>query len=358
MSDKRVKTISWGIVGCGTVCEVKSGPAFYNCSNSSLIAAMRRDEAKAKDYAKRHSVEKVYTSARELIDDESVDAVYVATPPGGDRIGIAKMVADTKKHVCYMEKPLGRDVNEAKEIVSILQKANVPLYVAYYRRCMPKFVAVKKALDQKKIGNITGVSVTLHQSRHLQKDKSHWHYDKEISGGGLFMDVGCHMLDLVDFFVGPIENATGRAFLSVKDQIVEDNVRGMWEHTCPVDGRRFGGSCVFNFTSGGPRRDEIEITGTLGSVVVSCFDTKPAQLKLDSGNEVVALDAKHPYTVQQPMIQLLIQDILSKTGCGINAGLDLDPDEFLCNGEAAVRTSEVLDKLLGRAKWTDDYMIT
>jgi predicted dehydrogenase len=371
--DKAVPVLRYGIVGCGSVCEVKSGPAFYKGGpKSSLVAVMRRDMTKARAFAERHGVEKYYDKAADLIDDDSVDVIYVATPPGGDRVGIARMIANAKKP-CYMEKPLGRDGKEAQEICSVFQKAGVPLYVAYYRRCMPKFVYAKRALDDKRVGEITGVTATLHQSRHRQKDKSHWHYTKEISGGGLFLDVGCHVLDLIEFLVGPIENPTGRAFLSIKDQSVEDNVRGFWEHTLESDSdsaaarRRIGGSCVFNFASGGPRRDELEIVGTLGTLTISCFDAQPAQLKLDGGETLIDLPGDHPDTVQQPMIALMTDDILAqrrkKDEIDENEAImldevHLDPRVFLCNGESAVRTSVAMDRFLGRETWLDDYIIT
>ena len=51
-----MKKINWGIIGCGDVTEVKSGPAFNKVKNSSLVAVMRRDAEKAKDYAARHNV--------------------------------------------------------------------------------------------------------------------------------------------------------------------------------------------------------------------------------------------------------------------------------------------------------------
>ncbi|KAK1742799.1 Gfo/Idh/MocA family oxidoreductase [Skeletonema marinoi] len=358
MSERTVEEeyfVSWGIVGCGAVCEVKSGPAFYNCVGSKLEAVMSRDFSKAQDFALRHSVDKAYTSVSDLVNDASVDAVYVATPPGGDRVRIASLVATAKKP-CYMEKPLGRDGKEAKEISDAFEKANVPLYVAYYRRCMPKFVMAKKALDEKKIGNITGVTVTLHQSRHRQ-NKTHWRYNKEVSGGGLFMDIGCHMLDLVEFMIGPILNPIGRAYKTVDDQSVEDNVRGCWEHICPFNGSRLGGSCVFNFSSGGEMRDEIEITGTDGRMLISCFDTKPAELRIGA-DEIIKLEEEHPSTVQQPMIQLVTQELFTRKECNVNMQpSDLDPNIYLCSGESAVRTSVVVDQLLGREKWSDDYII-
>ena len=74
-------TIRWGIVGCGDVTECKSGPAFGKARNSALVAVMRRDGAKAADYAKRHNVARWYDDGAKLIADAEVDAVYVATPP-------------------------------------------------------------------------------------------------------------------------------------------------------------------------------------------------------------------------------------------------------------------------------------
>src|ERR1044072_2959571 len=75
------KVIGWGIIGCGDVTEVKSGPAFNKVPHSALVAVMRRDSEKAKDYAKRHNVPKWYGDAGNLINDPDVNAIYVATPP-------------------------------------------------------------------------------------------------------------------------------------------------------------------------------------------------------------------------------------------------------------------------------------
>src|SRR5678809_1518371 len=73
--------VNWGIIGCGDVTEIKSGPAFNKIKNSSLVAVMRRNAEKAKDYARRHHVSKWYADATSLINDPDVNAIYVATPP-------------------------------------------------------------------------------------------------------------------------------------------------------------------------------------------------------------------------------------------------------------------------------------
>src|SRR5438034_9406365 len=69
-----MRTIRWGIIGCGDVTEVKSGPGFQKANNSSLVAVMRRNGALAKDYAERHGVPRWYDNAEALINDSEVDA--------------------------------------------------------------------------------------------------------------------------------------------------------------------------------------------------------------------------------------------------------------------------------------------
>jgi hypothetical protein len=99
-----MKTVRWGIIGCGNVTEVKSGPAFQKASGSQLVAVMRRDAVKAQDYAQRHGVPKWYSEAQALIDDPEVDAVYIATPPHMHHL-YTLAAAQASKPV-YVEKPM------------------------------------------------------------------------------------------------------------------------------------------------------------------------------------------------------------------------------------------------------------
>jgi predicted dehydrogenase len=101
-----MKIINWGIIGCGDVTEVKSGPGFQKASNSSLVAVMRRNAELARDYARRHNVPKWYDRADQLISDPAVDAVYIATPPSTHK-EYTIMVAKAGKPV-YVEKPIGK----------------------------------------------------------------------------------------------------------------------------------------------------------------------------------------------------------------------------------------------------------
>lgn len=69
--------IRWGIIGCGEVTEIKSGPAYQKTEGFELSAVMRRDAFKSADYAKRHRIKKYYSDADRLINDPEIDAIYI-----------------------------------------------------------------------------------------------------------------------------------------------------------------------------------------------------------------------------------------------------------------------------------------
>ena len=99
-----MESVRWGMIGCGDVAEVKAGPGFQKASGSALVAVMRRDIDKARDFAARHGVGRVHATADDLIADPGVDAVYIATPPSS-HCDLALSVARARKP-CLVEKPM------------------------------------------------------------------------------------------------------------------------------------------------------------------------------------------------------------------------------------------------------------
>ena len=191
----------WGIIGVGDVTERKSGPGFQQAERSELVAVMRRSGDLAADYARRHDVPRWYDDADELINDPEVDAVYIATPPDSHK-EYAIRVARAGKAV-YVEKPMARTAQECEEMISACDEAGVALFVAYYRRAMPRFVTVKELLDSGRIGQLRSVSIRNEQPAPVgEADDGGWRLDPEISGGGYFVDLGSHILDLLDWLLG------------------------------------------------------------------------------------------------------------------------------------------------------------
>ena len=152
--------VRWGIIGCGDVTEVKSGPAFQKTPHSELIAVMRRNGDKAADYARRHHVPKWYDDADKLISDPDVNAVYVATPPDSHAEYAIKAMQAGKP--VYVEKPMAMNAAECHNMIETSRQTGMPLFVAYYRRAQPYFVKIKQIIDLPAIGEIKMINLILH----------------------------------------------------------------------------------------------------------------------------------------------------------------------------------------------------
>jgi 1,5-anhydro-D-fructose reductase (1,5-anhydro-D-mannitol-forming) len=322
-----MKTVRWGMIGCGDVTEVKSGPGFQKARGSELVAVMRRDAARAEDYARRHGVPRWYADAARLIADPEVDAVYVATPPSSHR-QYTLMAAEAGKPV-YVEKPMATRHGECLEMVAACERARVPLFVAYYRRALPRFLKVRDLIAAGAIGEPRLVTVTLRQPADPRLDRAHlpWRLVPEIAGGGLFLDLASHMLDLLDFFLGPIGEVSGAAANQGGLYDAEDIVAARWRFTSGVLG--VGSWC---FTAG-DRVDRAEIVGSQGSISYATFGDTPVVLTTAGGSE--ALTIPHPPHIQQPLIQTIVDALASQ-------GSSHCPS----TGVTAARTSRVMDEML------------
>jgi len=180
--------VRWGVLGVGKVCELKSAPAMNTIAHSRLVAVMRRDEEKAKDYAARHGVPKWYTSATDLIHDPEVNAIYIATPPHV-HLELTQLAAAAGKPV-YVEKPMARTLAECLQMIQACEQASVPLFVAYYRRKLPHFLKIKELLDQGEIGSIRTVHINLKQvltPNLVSGSGENWRVIPEIAGGKLVL---------------------------------------------------------------------------------------------------------------------------------------------------------------------------
>lgn len=321
-----MRTIRWGIIGVGDVTEVKSGPAFQQATHSQLVAVMRRDGARARDYAQRHGVPRWTDDADALIHDPEVDAVYIATPPHV-HMAYTLRVAQAGKPV-YVEKPMARTHDECRAMIDACRAAGVPLFVAYYRRALPRFVKIKALIDEGAIGTVRSVAIALHQPpapAEMDAANLPWRVVPEIAGGGKFVDLASHMLDFLDYALGPIRQAQGFAANQAGLYPAEDIVSGSFVFESGVQGA--GTWC---FTSGQPV-DRIEITGTGGQIAFSCFDT--SSIIVTTARETTTFQIDNPPHVQAPLVQMVVDALNGEGTCP-------------STGESAARTNWVMDQML------------
>ena len=326
-----MKKINWGIIGCGDVTEVKSGPAFNKVKNSSLVAVMRRDAEKAKDYARRHDVPKWYSDANSLINDPEVNAIYIATPPSShEQYTMAALQAGKS---VYVEKPMAINFTSATNMMNAANERNIKLAVAHYRREQPLFKKVKQLLADKTIGDIRFAKLDYYR-RSLSKEelgisKTAWRVNAEIAGGGLFHDLAPHQLDLMYYFFGDVEKASGFATNQAGMYNADDIVAG---NILFKTGVLFNGVWCFNVAEE-EAKDYCEIIGSEGKISFPVFEHKKITVTKNKKTEIISFDTL--LHVQQPMIGKVVEYFL-----------DEGPNP--CSAEEGAKVMQLIDSFIGK----------
>lgn len=315
--------VRWGIVGCGDVTEVKSGPGFQKADGSSLLAVMRRDRTKADDYARRHGVPRVHATAEDLVRDPDVDAVYVATPP--DTHEALALLAAAAGKPCLVEKPMARNHAECLRMIDAFGAAGVPLWVAYYRRALPRFLKVRELLSAGSIGTLTSIHVQVTDRLATGEDARNWRFDPARAGAGPFLDLASHGLDLIDFLAGPIGAVSGIALNTAGAYAAEDVTAAAFQV-----GSRIAGTGIWNFHAAA-KADVLTFTGSRGTVTTPIFGDGDVVLSADAGTEIISV--RNPPHVHQPLIQTIVDELRGRGRCE-------------STGESGARASRVMDQCL------------
>ncbi len=329
MNSTETKLIRWGIIGCGDVTEKKSGPAFNKVPNSSLIAVMRRDTAKAKDYAERHGVPKWYDEATALINDPEVNAIYIATPPKyHEEYAIASLKAGKP---VYVEKPMSTSLSACLRMEEAARSTGIPLCIAHYRRQLPMFLSIKTLLAEEAIGKIRTIRLSMlqpDQSSIIATTGNNWRVDPDMAGAGLFFDLAPHQLDLIHYFFGPAKESFGIAKNQAGLYKAEDVVTGIMRLENDI---LFTGQWCFT-VSEGMREDIVEINGSAGKISFPVFGHEVEILR-EGKKEVISFDP--PQHIQKPMIEKIVQYFLGKA-------------ENPCSAADAIESMQVMDSFTNR----------
>jgi len=323
----KMSAVRWGIIGCGNVTEYKSGPAFQKIRNSELVAVMRRNGKLARDYAYRHHVPKWYDDADKLIDDPDINAVYIATPPSS-HLKYALRVIKAGKPV-YVEKPMARSFAECQQVLQASATADIPLFVAYYRRALPRFLKIKEIMERGDIGEIRTVNVRFFRrpSDRDLKGEYHWRIDPEIAGCGYFCDLGSHMIDLMQFYFGNIIDVHGFAENKAGLYDIEDTVAVNFKFENGVFG---SGNWCFCCNED---LDQTDIVGSKGKIIYSTFGNEP--FIVHTKRRIKEYKIHHPEHIQQGLIETVVNELNGTGKCP-------------STGKTAALTNWVIDNIFGR----------
>jgi 1,5-anhydro-D-fructose reductase (1,5-anhydro-D-mannitol-forming) len=322
-----MKTIRWGMIGCGDVTEVKSGPGFAKARNSALVAVMRRNGDLAADYARRHGVPRWHDDAEAIIAAADIDAVYIATLTDSHREYALRCAAAGKP--VYVEKPMALDPGQCDEMIAACHAAGVPLWVGYYRRALPRFLKVKELVE----GGAVGAVRLVHSQQFARLPPAEtfaagavpWRVDPARSGGGFFFEAVCHTFDFLDFLFGPIVEIHG----------IAGNKAGRWrpEDTVVASYRFAGGAfgCGAWCYAADHDHEMNEIIGAEGRLFFSTSEPLPIRLLRGGTTEEIAVG--DPPHVHQPLIQTIVDELNGSGHCP-------------STGESGARTARAMAQIL------------
>eukprot|EP00245_Coleochaete_scutata_P007546 TRINITY_DN2299_c0_g1_i2.p1 TRINITY_DN2299_c0_g1~~TRINITY_DN2299_c0_g1_i2.p1 ORF type:complete len:448 (-),score=93.77 TRINITY_DN2299_c0_g1_i2:530-1852(-) len=392
--------VRWGLIGCGSVTEVKSGPALSLAVGSKLVHVMRRNATAAEDYAKRHDVPAWSDDAESVLKDPEVNAIYIATPPRYHADYAIRAAAVGK--AVYVEKPAGRNAEETKSIDDAFKAAGLPLFVAYYRRALPNFRKVKELMETGVIGEVVSVHVQYHRSANRQDEMwkqeggaesrqpgdslrfprlgPAWRTDPEVGGtGGYLRDKGSHQIDLLEFFFGPIVHVAGSANNTGGLYPTEDMASATFDFASGVKGTAsWCFICSTDEVSDKAGKDKPgspppkilqeygEIEGTRGRIRFQFFLSNVVEVWTNDGN-YKATDLPSPKHIQEPLIQAVVNALRGERSTigdeKLENGVEEDKgqvesqvsrENWLTDGESATRTSHILDMIVKGKEWTQE----
>lgn len=324
-----MRTITWGIIGAGDVCEKKSAPAMYKLAGSRVKSVMRRDLQKARDFAFRHKIEYAFDDASHIFNDPEIDIVYVSTPPS-THAEYALMAARSGK-AAYVEKPMARTFRECVQMNETFDQSGLPLFVAYYRRTLPNFLKVRELVDRGAIGEIRTVEITMNKTivpDNVARTEENWRVDPGIAGGGYFYDLASHQLDFLDYIFGPVVRAQGITANHAGRYKAEDVVTAGFQFENGVVG---SGTWCFT-TAEVAVADMTTITGDQGVIRYPSFGEPFVILETDrKGKEEFRFDL--PEYIQSLLVQTILDEL---------RGDGLCPS----TGRTAARTNRVLETIV------------
>lgn len=294
MPTAQMNIVRWGILGCGDVTEIKSGPALQKAQRSQLVSVMRRDGAKAADYARRHDVPRWTDDADTLLADPDIDAIYIATPPNS-HADYAIRALQAGKHV-LLEKPIALNAAECDAIAAALKDTGGKLCVAYYRRALPRFEKLKKIIETGTIGAVRMIEVRQFKQAATQSDQ-HWKTDPAIGGGGSFVDMQSHTLDWLTYVFGMPVAATGLKKNQAGLHAAEDMVSYLFD---------FGsfsavGLCAY---AAATNEEAVIIHGEKGTARMGFF--RPSDITLTVNGVEEQIQLPDPAHVHQPFVERVI----------------------------------------------------
>lgn len=189
--------LGWGIIGIGKLADIAIAPAIAKQPDSCLAAVCSRDTGRAQEFAQRHDALSAYGDYDKMVNDPSVDVVYIASPNALHK-DHALAAFRAGKHV-FVEKPMALSLEDGYEMVAAASSADVTFAVGFHLRHKPTALAARDMIRREQIGRVFFADISVGSGKGLYPYHT-WRADPALSGGGTLLHQGTHAIDLLGFF--------------------------------------------------------------------------------------------------------------------------------------------------------------
>lgn len=289
-----MRKIKWGLIGCGDISRKRIAPALRDLDSCELSAVSRANFDQAESFAREFGARKWYREWQELLADEEVEAVYIATPV---HLHAAQAVAaaEAGKHV-LCEKPMAMSAEGCERMIAACEENRVRLGVAYYRHFYPVIDRIRTLLSEGETGR--PILVQMNAFEKFDPSPSHprrWLLDRNLSGGGPMMDFGCHRIEVLLHLFGRVKSCRSLVSNILFDREVEDTATALFEF-------ENGPQAVLSVTHAAYEpQDTLNIFGSDGSIHVAVLNEGAVRIRTEAG-ERSETHAPHP-NFHQPLIE-------------------------------------------------------
>jgi len=297
-----MKTLNWGLAGAGDIARKRIGPALRDAENCNFVAVSRRRADLAEEFAKEFGAKKWFASFEEMLADDEIEAVYLATPVF---LHAAQTIsaAEAGKHV-LCEKPMALNTADCDRMIAACAANNVKLGIAYYRRFYPVIRRVKEILATGELGQISVAQINSFEFFNPTPDHPrYWFLEKSKSGGGPMMDFGCHRIEVLTNLFGPVKELKSLVSNAMFGREVEDTAAALFQFET--------GTCA-NLTvthAAFEAQDTLDIFGTRGSIHIPVLNGAELKIRIGSAERTES----HPpaANIHQPLIEDFADAVLN-----------------------------------------------
>ncbi len=322
------KKLRWGLIGCGDISRKRVAPALRLIPECELIAVSRARVDLAEAFANEFGAKRWYGDWRELIADDEIDAVYIATPVCLHAEQAVAAAEAGKSVLC--EKPMAMNPDECEQMIAVCEFEDVALGVAYYRRFYPAVRRVKEIIASGEIGKPVIAQINAFERFNpAPGEDRYWLLEKSKSGGGPMMDFGCHRIEILLNLFGPIERTTAVIGRALFDREVED--------TC-VAGFEFGSGAQASLAvthAAFESRDTLDIYCSAGSIHTTSLNRGEIRIVTAAGERIES----HPphANLHQPLIEDFTRAVLDgrepEVGGDVGRAVAVIEEEIYADGD-------------------------